>query len=146
MLADLSHQIADRAVRVVGAAAAEDEGGVFFAECIQAPVGPKWLSDPHRPRLLALDYRQELIEFGRRISHLVDVGEVYPGQELHKVERMIDRRGGQDHRNYRKCRFARLSEKRQVPFILLGISKPARSNQNNGGAASSNGVFQGANA
>ena len=39
MLADLAHQLADGALRIVGAAAAEEERRVLFPECVEPSVG-----------------------------------------------------------------------------------------------------------
>src|SRR6266571_5228480 len=102
MLAYLANQLADRALRLVRAAATDEERGIFLAKRVKPAVGANGGARNVARGLPAADGGCEAANFFRRIGHLVDMGEVDPGEELQEIERKVGRRSGQDHRHDRK--------------------------------------------
>src|SRR5262245_37462274 len=99
MLAHLADQFADRAVRIVCAAATEEERGILFPECVKPSIGTGGLHYWSCGRLLAADSCQKACNLLRRIGHFCDVREIDPGEKPEKIERRIDPRLWQDHRH-----------------------------------------------
>src|SRR5262249_13491062 len=79
MLAYLAYKLADWALRFAHAAPAEEEGRVFFPECVESST---WTDDLARipvTRLSTSDGPQETLKLVRRIGHLLNPREIDPG-------------------------------------------------------------------
>ena len=84
MLADFAQELADRALRLARAAAAEEEGGVLLPEGVEPAVGADGFARNIPGRRRAADGGQEAVKLVRRIGYFCDLGEVDPGEDLRK--------------------------------------------------------------
>ena len=111
MVADLPHQLANRARRIVRRPAAEEKRRVLFAECIKPTVRADVQSCGFGAHQACLNGRQKALELVRRIQNLRDMREIDPGDDPEKIERRIAR-VRQQHRYDREGRIAGLPNKR----------------------------------
>src|SRR5262249_44724318 len=97
MLAHLADQLPDGAVRIICAAAAEEERCILLAEGLEPPVRADGLPHYICRRGRAVDGRQKACNLVGRVGHSRDEGEIDPGEKLEKTYRRIACLG-QDYR------------------------------------------------
>ena len=68
--------------------------------------------------------------------------EINPGQIVEKIERTIGLGLRQEHRDDPKGGIVALANNGGLPFILLGVAKPVRSDEHNRGLGGADGLFQ----
>src|SRR6516164_5561462 len=85
----LADKFANGSVRIVWAAAAEEERRVLFPECVEATVGADGLAHHFGQCPAATNGPYKLLEDVGRVGHSAGMGEVDPGQNAEKIERGI---------------------------------------------------------
>ncbi|VFU10525.1 protein of unknown function [Methylocella tundrae] len=131
----LRDQVADCAIP------AAEEGGVFFPEGLQAPVGADQRANGRRRDRLSMNGLAKERQAVLLRQHRGAPAEVNPGQKLQKAGwRVLAAR--HEHRNHRKPVIAHLPHQSELTLILLGVANPVGTDEDGDSIGLSNRVFE----